>query len=108
MNVTEINSANIIQKMDMLSQQATGSVNPTSPTVGGDSFKAYFNQAIHSVNNEQIDASKAKVQYTEGNPNMSLSRVMVEMQKAEISLTALVTVRNKLLEGYKTIMEMSV
>ena len=108
MKVMDIDPSSMIQNMDALSFQASGDIsNNASPNIG-DTFKDYFNKAVQGVNNEQLDSTQLQRKYTMEDPNVSLSKVMIQMQKAQISLSALVTVRNKIIDGYKMIMNESV
>jgi len=108
MSIAQINPAYLLAQKNDLIQEAKGQdLKLTSPVLG-ESFKGYLNDAVKAVNTQQIDSQKLKVAYAEADPNVSLSNVMIQMQKAQVSLTALVTVRNKVVDGYKTLMNMSV
>jgi flagellar hook-basal body complex protein FliE len=43
-----------------------------------------------------------------GDPNVSLSEVMIASQKSSLAFSAMVEVRNKFLEAYKEVMSMPV
>ena len=108
MTIDSINTLSLLaQKNDMV-QEASGKDLKGNAPVGDGNFKAYLSDAIHSVDTQQVNAEKIKTAYAEADPSVSLSNVMIQMQKAQVSLSALVTVRNKVVDGYKTLMNMSV
>ncbi len=64
--------------------------------------------ALSSVNQAQIDSEKLKNSYVLGDSNVSMSQVIVASQKSKLAFEGLVSVRNKILEAYKEIMNMPV
>lgn len=75
------------------------------------SFDSVLNvakEAVAHVNNIQLEDSKVKDAYVAGDANVSMSQVLVASQKSKLAFEGLVTVRNKILEAYKEIMNMSV
>lgn len=104
-----IDSSNLIQKINLLSAEAANNnVSPNLAQKTDSSFKTYLNEAVDSVNQDQLKSHELKKAYINEDSSVSLSKVMIQMQKAEVSLSALVTVRNKMLEGYKTLMNMAI
>lgn len=104
----KIDAASVINRIDALNVETT-QLSPTSASMPiGDTFKTYFEKALDSVNDDQMTSQKVQDAYTKEDPSVSLSKVMMQMQRADISLSALVEVRNKLLDGYKTLMDMNV
>lgn len=71
-------------------------------------FSQMLSQSIDAVNTNQQRASSLASAYERGDDNVSLTQVMVNMQKAEVSFKALVEVRNKFVDAYQEIMRMSV
>ena len=108
MSMDPINSLSLLAQKNDLIQEASGKDLKINNPVAGESFKGYLTDAIKTVDTQQVNSEKMKVAYAEADPNISLSNVMIQMQKAEVSLSALVTVRNKIVDGYKTLMNMSV
>lgn len=71
-------------------------------------FATMLKHAVDGVNNRQIDSKVAQQRFEMGDPNLSLAEVMLTKEKAGIAFEATVQVRNKVLEAYKTIMNMPV
>jgi len=104
----KIDASSIINRIDGLNLEISQLPSVNNATTVGDTFKTYFEKAIGSVNEDQMTSQKVQDAYTKEDPSVSLSKVMIQMQRADISLSALVEVRNKLLDGYKTLMDMNV
>jgi len=67
-------------------------------------FGDVIKSAIQKVDASERDANKTIVNLLEGNADVHES--MVAIQKADISMRLLLTVRNKVLEAYREIMRM--
>ena len=72
------------------------------------SFSDMFRNAVDSVNETQQQSSALATAYEKGDPQVSLSQVMVASQKASVSFQAITQVRNKLVEAYQDIMNIPV
>lgn len=103
-----VDAINMINKIQEMGTEAGGQVTNSSVSSVGDTFKGYLDKAIDAVNNEQTTAHSLQTKYIKDDPSVSLSKVMIQMQKAQISLSALVAVRNKIVDGYKTILNETV
>lgn len=71
-------------------------------------FAEALKASLNQVNNAQASAEKLGQDFAMGDDKVSLSDVMISMQKASISLQATVQVRNKLVSAYHDIMNMQV
>jgi flagellar hook-basal body complex protein FliE len=71
-------------------------------------FSAMLGQTLDQVNQNQKSAKELANAFEAGDPNINLSQVMVEMQKARVSFEALSQVRNKLISAYQEIMNMQI
>jgi flagellar hook-basal body complex protein FliE len=60
------------------------------------------------VSTLQSQTEDIKNAYIAGDKNVSMSQVLVAAQKSKLAFEGLVTVRNKILEAYKEIMNMPV
>ena len=80
---------------------------PAGPT-GGASFADALKVSLERVNQSQLTAESLSQQFALGDERVSLSDVMIERQKASLSLQATVQVRNKLVSAYHEIMSMQV
>jgi flagellar hook-basal body complex protein FliE len=72
------------------------------------SFSAVLRNGLEQVNAAQVRSSNAAAAFERGTPGVDLPQVMLEMQKANVSLRAAVEVRNKLVSAYQEIMNMPV
>ena len=63
---------------------------------------------LQTVNDTQNKADMLKDKFLQGDPNVSLSQVLVTNEKSKIAFEGLIIVRNKCLEAYKEIMNMPV
>ncbi|TQV84162.1 flagellar hook-basal body complex protein FliE [Exilibacterium tricleocarpae] len=72
------------------------------------SFGALLEQAIDKVNDVQKASGALSKAYTQGDPTVDITEVMIASQKAGVSFQAMVQVRNKLLEAYRDVMNMPV
>ena len=75
--------------------------------VGG-GFADNFKTALQSVSKAQNEASNLQMEVQKGNPNVSLEETMLAMQKAQIGFQATINVRNRMVQAYTDIMNMSV
>lgn len=74
-------------------------------------FEQILSQArstIEQVNQFESASSKTKEAYLSGADNVSITDVVMASQKSELATQALLTVRNKILEAYRQIMDMPV
>ncbi|WP_040725679.1 flagellar hook-basal body complex protein FliE [Thiomicrorhabdus sp. Kp2] len=69
-------------------------------------FAELLAQSVQSVNHEQHKAGDMKNAFEQGDPEMELSEVMLQVQKASLSFQAMTQVRNKLVEAYKDVINM--
>lgn len=67
-----------------------------------------LNGGLKSVSGLQQQTDTVKNAYLMGDPNVSLSQVIVTSEKSKLAFEGLVTVRNKCLDAYKEIMNMPV
>ncbi|KQX95142.1 flagellar hook-basal body protein FliE [Rhodanobacter sp. Root480] len=111
MSTIEVN--NLLAQM----RQMTAQVRPAesafkaAPAVGQagqPDFSALLKQSIASVGQTQMEAGRMAASFERGDAGADLGRTMIAMQKADLSLRSMVTVRNKLVDAYKDIMNMPV
>lgn len=72
------------------------------------SFSGLLINSLNNINQLQTGAKKQAEDYLAGKPGIGLNDVMVSMQKSSIALNLGVQVRNKLVNAYQEIMNMSV
>ena len=88
----------------LTSPHRTGAANESTKVSFSDSLK----RMLDSVNDQQSKADDLSKRFALGDDNVNLSDVMIERQKASLSLQATVQVRNKLVSAYHEIMNMQV
>lgn len=77
-------------------------------TEANEGFSAQLVNAIKNVDKLQNNATQKARLFTQEVPNVELSDVMVDSQKATISLQFAVQVRNKLVSAYQEVMNMQI
>lgn len=102
-----------------ISPLSSPSLNPTGlqmkrPVASGSAgavesgFAGNFKNALKEVSASQNEASRLQTEVQLGNPKVSLEETMVSMQKAQIGFQATLNVRNRMVQAYTDIMNMSV
>jgi flagellar hook-basal body complex protein FliE len=81
---------------------------PAKPQANGFDFVASLDSALKSVSRNQQSATELQRQFQLENPNVSLEETMIAMNKSQISFSAAVQVRNRLVQAYEQIMNMPV
>jgi len=77
-----------------------------TPKAGGD-FSKFLNDALGQVDALQKNADAASLQLATGQVD-DLSSVMVAIEKASLSLSLTVAIRDKVLDAYNQIMRMQI
>ena len=84
----------------------SASVGSTLDTKGSGFFEA-LEKSMSEVNSDQLQADVAIKDLVAGKTK-NIHETMLQIQKAELSLKAMMQVRNKILEAYKEIIRMQV
>lgn len=95
----------------MIAQLRTAANRPEAPVAAPEAkmnFADVLKASLDSVNSSAHKAEELGKSFSMGDDSVSLSEVMISMQKASISLQATVQVRNKLVSAYQGIMNMQV
>ena len=79
-----------------------------SGEVQGGNFRTAMADALKSVSESQLEASRLQREVQLDNPRVSLEETMVAMQKSQIGFQAAVQVRNRMVQAYTEIMNMNV
>lgn len=95
----------VLAQMRVLRDQASNSV---ADAGSGVDFSALLKQSVDQVNDVQQQAGKLAESFEAGQTDASLAEVMVSLQKANVSFQGMVQVRNKLVDAYKDVMNMSI
>ena len=73
-----------------------------------DGFQDTFKNALQAVSRAQNEATRLQNEVQMGNSSVSLEETMLAMQKAQIGFQATMHVRNRMVQAYTDIMNMSV
>lgn len=88
-------------------EAAEGAVKPTDKPNKLD-FADALKNSLDAVNSQQTKSQELGKKFAMGDDSVSLSDVMISMQKASISFQTTVQVRNKLVTAYHDIMNMQI
>ncbi|MGN1393135.1 MAG: flagellar hook-basal body complex protein FliE [Succinivibrionaceae bacterium] len=115
--ILDVDMNNMLAEFNSMRMQAGGVHKAHTPesmisneidnTKGAD-FAVILKNALNGVNEMQVTANDLKTNFDLGDRSMSLAEVMIAGQKAGIALEATIQVRNKMVEAYKTIMQMQI
>lgn len=90
-------------KMEMGQMSSPMELNPSASN-----FADMLGKAINTVNSMQLESREKQIAFEMGDKSLSLAEVMLTKEKSGIAFEATMQVRNKVLEAYKTIMNMPV
>lgn len=71
-------------------------------------FSDMLKQAVDSVNETQMQSGALQRAFEMGDPEVDITQVMIQMQKASVSFEAMTQVRNRLVSAYQDIMNMPI
>lgn len=115
MNVGAINTGQIEAMVAQLKAAAarmesgvTGEINAKNTAPGKLDFADALKASLDQVNSSQLSSQQLGQKFALGDDKVSLSDVMISMQKANISFQTTVQVRNKLVSAYHDIMNMQI
>ena len=100
---------------EMRALQARASGFSEAPSAGGaaaanqpSEFANLMKGSVDSVAGMQNHATALASAYESGDKSIDLTNVMLEVQKASLAFRAMTEVRNKLVDAYQQVMNMSV
>ncbi|WP_416232928.1 flagellar hook-basal body complex protein FliE [Castellaniella sp.] len=101
---------NLLSQMRAVTRASQGLTD--QPSVGqadqAGGFASELARTLNRVSHAQNAANAQARAFEMGDPNVSLSNVMIDLQKAGLSFQATVQVRNRMVEAYKEIANMAV
>jgi flagellar hook-basal body complex protein FliE len=112
--MSQIDVNNLLSQMRRMSAQigtpdmSLANADKAAGTAPGGSFGALLEKSIAAVGQNQVQAGRMAASFERGDPGADLAGTMVAIQKAQLSLSAMNQVRNKLVDAYKDVMNMSV
>jgi flagellar hook-basal body complex protein FliE len=108
MNVTSLKPFDFSQAVARAGLDTNGLPVNKGKAVQGADFSSALTQALKGVSSSQNQAAEMQRQVQMDNPTVSIEETMVAMQKAQIGFQATLQVRNKLVQAYSDIMNMSI
>lgn len=108
--MNDIKTNELLSQLQLLARQVQEGVPSQSPEQANTNdavpFSELIQDSINNVNDQQMKAGAAAKAFELNDPEVPLSKVMIEMQKARVSFEALKQVRNQLVDAYKQVMNM--
>jgi flagellar hook-basal body complex protein FliE len=99
----------VLAEMRALQARMAGeSVDNAPAAAGSPDFASLLKGSVDHIAAMQNQATALAGAYETGDKSVDLTRVMLEVQKADLAFRAMTQVRNKLLDAYTQVMNMSV
>ena len=99
----------VLSEMRALQARASGGATPAiNASAQPSEFANLMKNSVDQVATLQNQASALSTAYEAGDKSVDLTKVMLEVQKAGLAFRAMTEVRNKLLDAYSQVMNMSV
>lgn len=97
----------VLAQIRALSSRLDAPSAPKAPATSGPSaFATLLRDGIDKVNQAEQQASTLATEFQRGTPGVDLPKVMIGIEKADVSFRALTEVRNRLISAYQDIMNM--
>lgn len=99
----------VLAEMRALQARASGAASEIAPAVNSPAdFASLLKDSVDHIAAMQNQATALANAYETGDKSIDLTKVMLEVQKAGLAFRAMTEVRNKLLDAYTQVMNMSV
>jgi flagellar hook-basal body complex protein FliE len=98
----------VLAEMRALQARASGISQAPAAAAQPSDFANLMKNSIDGVATMQNQATALADAYQAGDKNVDLTKVMLEVQKASLAFRAMTEVRNKLVDAYQQVMNMSV
>ena len=102
----------VLAEMRALQARAAGTpaeiAAPGTQATGTPDFASLMKDSVDRIASMQNQASALASAYETGDKSVDLAKVMLEVQKADLAFRAMTQVRNKLVDAYTQVMNMSV
>ena len=107
--MSDIGINQVLAQMRAMQALANPQATPEAvQSYGQGNFSNLMQDSIREVNAAMQESRAMTTRFEMGDPSLSLAQIMLTKEKAGIAFEATVQVRNKVLEAYKTIMNMPV
>lgn len=100
-----IGNSNLIANMHQIAQK--NRLSSTGQDGNAVEFDQLLKNSLDKVNDMQRQAEAISTSYQQGD-DVSIAEVMISQQKASVSLSGALSVRNKLVQAYQDIMNMQI
>jgi len=98
----------VLAEMRALQARASGGAESPAATAQPSDFAALLKDSVDHIATMQNQATALANSYEAGDKSVDLTKVMLEVQKAGLAFRAMTEVRNKLVDAYTQVMNMSV
>ena len=98
----------VLAEMRALQARASGISEAPAAAAQPSDFANLMKNAVDHVASMQNQATALADAYEGGDKSVDLTKVMLELQKAGLAFRAMTEVRNKLVDAYQQVMNMSV
>ena len=97
----------VLSQMRALQARAAGAA-PQAASAQPSDFASLLKHSVDQISTMDNNATAMSQAYEAGDKSVDLTKVMLEVQKASLAFRAMTEVRNKLLDAYSQVMNMSV
>ena len=98
----------VLAEMRALQARASGITEGPAAPAQPSEFASLLKNSVDQVAGMQNQATALADAYESGDKSVDLTKVMLEVQKASLAFRAMTEVRNKLVDAYTQVMNMSV
>jgi flagellar hook-basal body complex protein FliE len=98
----------VLAEMRALQARASGVSEAPAAAAQPSEFANLMKNSVDHVASMQNQATALADAYEAGDKSVDLTKVMLEVQKASLAFRAMTEVRNKLVDAYQQVMNMSV
>jgi len=98
----------VLAEMRALQARASGISEAPAAAAQPSEFANLMKNSVDQVASMQNQATALADAYESGDKSVDLTKVMLEVQKASLAFKAMTEVRNKLVDAYTQVMNMSV
>jgi flagellar hook-basal body complex protein FliE len=111
--MSDLNIQQVLAEMRALEARTTGKAAESAAggvagAAGPADFAQLLKSSVDKIASMQNEASALAQAYESGDKRVDLTQVMLEVQKAGLAFRAMTEVRNKLIDAYTQVMNMSV
>jgi flagellar hook-basal body complex protein FliE len=98
----------VLAEMRALQARAHGAAEAPAAAAQPSDFANLMKDSVNHIATMQNQATALANAYEAGDKSVDLTKVMLEVQKAGLAFRAMTEVRNKLVDAYQQVMNMSV